>query len=385
MAVADMIAGDCEVTILTGSNDTERNNVRELRLGPLRAAVPLLTRVPTGVLGLRRQVHDLLTHLKPDLVHLQDANLLDPVVPVARLLRIPTLVTLRDLLFVPSFGQGEFDAQGSRRPGWSARATAFLGLVEARRISSWVLPALLPLLYSKPSQQRRLMNDATLLLPVSDYVQQELRRCGVTAPSEVLRLEPLPEWPMQPPRHGEGVRFLCVGRMVEGKGFEVLIEAFSRVRQVRPDARLTIGGHGPQRRALQGRAERLGCADAIEFTGQLPFASLLDQYRNADIVVVPSTHQETTGRVALEAGMAGRPVIAARSGGLVESVGDRGLLVRPGNVEELCGAMLSLSNDGARRLHLARAGREEALRFTPAALRGGVLDLYGRVLEGKFV
>ena len=386
MLIADLISTDCDVSVLTASNETQRSDVHELRLGSVRAAVPMLVRLPTQLLGLERQVLRVIEQVRPDLIHLQDANLMDPVVPLARRLRIPVIVTLRDLMFVPSFRSSALDSNGTLRPAFSSRGKAFLDLFELRRPLTWSLPFLLPLLYAKPKQLRTLMQQSTLLLPVSDFVRRELELLGVTAPMEVQALEPVPDWPLQsmPVRESGEINFLYVGRLVAGKGVEVLLDSFSIVSRSFPKATLTIAGDGPRRRELEHQADALGVGSGTRFIGHVPH-SLIDRvYQQADIVVFPSIYPESTGRSALEAFMLGRPVIAARSGGLVDVIGEnRGVLVRPGDVGELAREMISLAGDRERRLRLAQAGREYATRFTAHNLRKELLQMYDRFLPSK--
>jgi glycosyltransferase involved in cell wall biosynthesis len=384
MFVADMIEGDCDVAVLTGSNETSRLNVHELRLGPVRAAAPMLLRLPMGLVGLTRQVERIVDKVRPDLIHLQDAHLMDPVLPVALRLGLPVIVTLRDLLFVPSFQSNQVDGKGGIRPGPWARGRAFLGLCQWRRPVSWTLPLLLPWLYAKPARMLALMKQATILLPVSNYMKEEISRCGIKTPCEVLMLDPVPDWPMRPLPNARKIRFLYTGRLVEGKGIDVLLKSFSRVLSELPDAELMIAGDGPKRPQLERLAGRLGCAQRTRFLGQVAYAEIHLLYEEADIVVFPSTIPEGSGRVALEAAMVGRPVIAARSGGLTEIIGTEcGILVSPGDVQELAQQMVALACDRERQARIVQAARTQVFQFTAANLRIRLLEMYRRVLAGK--
>jgi glycosyltransferase involved in cell wall biosynthesis len=97
--------------------------------------------------------------------------------------------------------------------------------------------------------------------------------------------------------------------------------------------------------------ERLSVIEA------LPHAEVMQAFATAAITVVPSRWQEPFGRTALEALSAGSAVIAARSGGLPEIVGEAGLLldhVTPGAIAD---AILSLACDPARRAVFGAAGQ----------------------------
>ncbi len=98
--------------------------------------------------------------------------------------------------------------------------------------------------------------------------------------------------------------------------------------------------------------------------GPLPRAALLAAWQRCTVAVVPSLTPEAFGLVALEAMTAGRPVVAARSGGLPGVVGDAGVLVAPGDVDGLRDALAALLADPARRAELGAAAAARAEQFT---------------------
>ncbi|KAG9593263.1 hypothetical protein KCV01_g10759, partial [Aureobasidium melanogenum] len=107
---------------------------------------------------------------------------------------------------------------------------------------------------------------------------------------------------------------LFVGRLVEKKGVDVLLDAMPAVLARRPGARLSIVGHGPLTDVLKDRAARLGVAGAVDFVGPLPAAELPDRFRRASLFVAPfrpasSGDQEGLGLVLVEALGCGCPVV----------------------------------------------------------------------------
>jgi glycosyltransferase involved in cell wall biosynthesis len=125
----------------------------------------------------------------------------------------------------------------------------------------------------------------------------------------------------------------AVGRLAPVKGMEELIRAAVLV----PQATFAILGEGRLKSSLQELASALQVSKRVRFLGKsVRPASLMSL---ADVVAVPS-RSEGFGLVAAEAAALGRPVVAARVGGLSEIVEDgvTGLLVSPGNVEELAAA-----------------------------------------------
>jgi glycogen(starch) synthase len=172
------------------------------------------------------------------------------------------------------------------------------------------------------------------------------------------------------------------GRIVRDKGFDVLVEAFARVFASRPDARLVVAGDGGERAALAARARELGVESAVELPGWLETKDIPALLACAAVVVVPSRWREAFGLAALQAGFAGRPVVATDVGGLPEIVEDgaTGVLVPPDDAEAVAAAVLTLLDSPERAAALGRRARERALeRFSWSAHLDAYDALYRRV------
>jgi glycosyltransferase involved in cell wall biosynthesis len=107
---------------------------------------------------------------------------------------------------------------------------------------------------------------------------------------------------------------LAVGRLVQAKGLDLLIEAFARLK-ARPD--LIIAGSGEEFAALQQQVRGLGLADSVHFFGQASRDEVAELIAGSLCVVIPS-RSESFGIVALEALAASKPVVATKTGGLEE-------------------------------------------------------------------
>jgi glycosyltransferase involved in cell wall biosynthesis len=169
-------------------------------------------------------------------------------------------------------------------------------------------------------------------------------------------------------KEGE-VLVTCVARLVGRKGHEDLIRAGTGYR-------LFFAGDGPMRRQLEGRGAIL--AGARRDIPEILAAS--------DIVALPSRFGEGCPNAALEAMAAGKPVIAARSGGTREVVVDRetGILFPPEDVDALRSAIQELAADPALRLRLGAAGRERAEReFGVGRLVKAYEDLYSELTASR--
>ncbi len=175
--------------------------------------------------------------------------------------------------------------------------------------------------------------------------------------------------PLREPPQGEW-HVSCIGRISPIKGHRDLIRAFDIVAKSFPRARLSIvgkasGQHEGYVRELQAMVSRLGLEGKVEFTGhESDVARYLTQ---VDLVVLASTAQEAFGRVLIEAGAAGVPVVATRVGGVVEVVVDRktGLLVPPSDPMSLSVAITTLLKDRALAAELAKAARRRVESLYP--------------------
>jgi glycosyltransferase involved in cell wall biosynthesis len=155
-----------------------------------------------------------------------------------------------------------------------------------------------------------------------------------------------------------------IGSISRGRGQDVALRALARLRELHPDARLLIVGE-PHPRAvdlafadeLRALTAGLGLEGAVVFAR--PTHAMADVYAAADIVVNPARFAEPFGRVAPEALMAGRPVVASRVGAIPEVVRDGvdGLLVEPGDPDALAAAVTRLAGDPDHAARLVQAGR----------------------------
>lgn len=228
---------------------------------------------------------------------------------------------------------------------------------------------------------RHKLDDAMSVVTVSEYNARYLRgissRCRVEVVYNGVDLSSIPlraDWAGPP-------EILAVGRLVEKKGFALLLDSFALIRDRFPGARLQLIGSGPLESALKERARTLGLADSCVFHGAQPLERVAKAMREAAILVVPSIVADDGDReglptVLIEAMAHGTPCVATRSVGVGEIVRDgiTGVLVerpKPQALAEACGALLS---DPERRRRLAVGGRALVesrfdLRKTGAALR----------------
>ncbi len=172
----------------------------------------------------------------------------------------------------------------------------------------------------------------------------------------------------------EGPLLLYVGRLSPEKR----IDWIKPVLQAIPQARLAIVGDGPARAAL----ERHFADTPTEFIGYLKGADLARAYAAADIFVFPAAN-ETLGNVVLEAMASQLPVIAPRSGGVLENVidGQNGLLFEPDNQTALIECVRCLVDAPAYTHLLSGLARSYAETRTWPSVLDDLLDNYTALIE----
>jgi len=138
---------------------------------------------------------------------------------------------------------------------------------------------------------------------------------------------------------------LAIGRLVPGKGYLILLEAFAELfHRIERPARLILIGDGLQRQALIRQAEDLGIRPYIELVDPMEQEKLVKYYQQADLFCLPS-YSEGLPCVVVEAMACGKPVVATRVGGTAEVVDEQsGILVAPGDASALCEALLQAKN-----------------------------------------
>ena len=176
---------------------------------------------------------------------------------------------------------------------------------------------------------------------------------------------------------------LSVGRAVEKKGFDDLLQALALLPRELSWRFIHIGG-GPLLEALKSQAESLGISGRIEWLGPQDQPAVLARLQSGDLFVLASRVARDGDRdglpnVLLEAQSQSLPVVATRAGAIEELIigGENGLLVEPGDRSALAAAIARLIGDPAQR---AKLGARGAARL----VREFSLDHGIDVLAGKF-
>jgi len=221
---------------------------------------------------------------------------------------------------------------------------------------------------------------AELLADGADPARLHVVPCGV----ELERFGA--DGPRSGPWRPGAIRLLSVGRLVERKGVETVVQALALL----PEAQLVVAG-GPPAQLLAGdpnvlrlraAAAEAGVLPRVHLVGRVPHDRAAELMRAADLVVCVPWY-EPFGIVPLEAMACGTPVIASAVGGMLDSVadGETGVLVPPRNPDAVAAAVRRVVADPAARHRMGRAAsRAVAARYSWDHVAAATESVYGDVV-----
>jgi glycosyltransferase involved in cell wall biosynthesis len=198
-----------------------------------------------------------------------------------------------------------------------------------RRTGSWrnmlqeELRDISTLIAKRDPMVRRAIREAAIVLAANPDTAAALPN-GV---ARVIRIvpavgSPAPQPPAPLPSLPQGpLRLLYVGNLQHLKGLQLAIPAVAQARAIGAEVCFTIVGEGPFRHTLERQVERLGLADAVRFTGRLPYNEVQRLYASYDALVFPSL-RDSGGFAIVEAMSHSLPVVCLAIGGPAVLVND---------------------------------------------------------------
>ena len=155
---------------------------------------------------------------------------------------------------------------------------------------------------------------------------------------------------------------LFMGRLVYEKGIQHLIAAMPKILSGYRDAKLIVAGRGGMIDELRAEVDALGIGNKVYFAGYVNGKDVAKMYKIADVSVFPSTY-EPFGIVALEAMLAGTPVVVSDIGGLNEIVQHRenGMKSYAGNANSLADSILEILYDHQLAQNIVKNAKEKVI------------------------
>ena len=219
----------------------------------------------------------------------------------------------------------------------------------------------------KKSKQRdvcRKLADANLLIVLSNYWKEFFTDLYSAEKIRVVENGILVDifCPLEDKKQSAGNKFLYVGRVLQQKGMDELLEACHQVFKIHPDAHLTIAG-GEDVAKYSSKAEKMGISKNVTFTGEIVGKTLIELYQKSDIFVLPS-HAEGMPLVLLEAMSTGLACIATDVGAIPEVLKPSGgSIIPPKDVDALRDAMLHLVGKPDIQKEMGEENREIINRY----------------------
>jgi glycosyltransferase involved in cell wall biosynthesis len=221
---------------------------------------------------------------------------------------------------------------------------------------------------------RLVVNNSKAVISISQYTYDMVEQLISPKRHQVIGLGVNPEkvapedFDVAAFRAAQGIRpdetfLFAVGRLVERKGYHVLIEAVNQLVKQGKAVHLLLAGTGPQRDALQAQINAAGIAEQAQLVGFVPDEALSQYMKAADVLLMPSVMDRTgdtegLGLPTVEAMANGTPVIASNIGGILDIVKHEqtGLLVPPDDPTALAQAINRLIEDPALQQSLISNG-----------------------------
>jgi len=242
-------------------------------------------------------------------------------------------------------------------------------------------------------KMQRVFKEGDLFLVNTKFAEQQLASLG--CPLNKIKILPqgidLSRFPFHsrefPPK-GKLI-LLSVCRLSPEKGLIYALEAIANIAKQRK-VEYRIVGHGPQHNELEKLAIRLNIRDKVKFLGIVDTKTLQLQYAESHIFLLPSidfqngTHVETQGVVIQEAQAFGLPVIATKTGGIPESVGNTAILVEQKSEVAIYNAIKLLLKNPEYYRKLTEEGRHWVeKRYDKQKIIKQLLELYEDIIKNN--
>lgn len=237
--------------------------------------------------------------------------------------------------------------------------------------------------------EQRAFRKVTAAYACSETVVEVLRAKGFDKPAPIVpfgvNTEAFRPRPVSNGQPDQPLKIGYIGRMLPGKGLDVLANALERVK----DAawRLLVVGDGSERESFERQLSASGLLNRAEFTGAIDFALVPEYFHKLDMLVIPTVTtkriREQFGRVIVEAMASGVPVIGSTCGAIPEVIEDAGLIFPEGDVDALAGALRRMLTDEGLRERLAVEGLARVKQYSWERVAEKTYDLYQQVLRTR--
>jgi glycosyltransferase involved in cell wall biosynthesis len=315
-----------------------------------------------------------------DIIHALNMDTIPGTILAARRFKIPSVITVNSQWLTCPYGVMLKLKDTSVCDG----DCSFLNATKCYFYSSGLQKVLGPLYYPIQMYTRRKLSEkADAIICVSDNMKNYVSKLYpskriIAMPSDIIES-----------KASEKVSklesdLLYVGGLGGYKGCEYLIEAMEYIIKEFDNCRLRIVGDGPRRNEFELLSRSKGLENNISFEGFMEHSKLPAYYASTKIVIFPSIIPETFGRIAPEAMVMGKPVIASRIGGIPETVkhGENGMIVQPKNARDIADAAIYLLKNEELAKKMGENGKVFVQnRYSSSMIAKNYLHLYEELLD----
>ena len=230
---------------------------------------------------------------------------------------------------------------------------------------------------------RTTLDAAALLVVPSGFLQAVFARHGIVS-QVVPNIIDLKRFHPGSTRGPRGAHLVVARNLEPIYDNATALRAFAMISERYPDSRLTIAGTGPELDMLRALAIDLGVADRSQFPGRLDRDAMAALYRDADVMLNPSTVDNMPNSV-LEALACAVPVVSTDVGGVPYIVrdGTSALLVQAGDPKAMAEAVMRLLDNPGFARTLSAAGSEVVRQYTWQAVKGVLAAAYAKALHAR--
>lgn len=197
----------------------------------------------------------------------------------------------------------------------------------------------------------------------------------------------LENWPFLERATAKEVKLLSIGRLVEKKGFDDLLEAVAILKERLPGLQCGIVGNGELESELKTKCERLGITAQVTFHGFRTQAEIREMLTGTSVLVQPCRYardgdSDSIPNVLLEAMASGVPVVSTSVAGITEILNEENsILVEPQNPAAIADAVYRLADDTSRTERTVKNARKTVERYDAGKCIEPLQVLFRNVLK----
>lgn len=311
-----LIRKGIDITIVTSVDKIHGKNIRHISLSKFLPKKFLILGNRLIDKFLSESIEKIIVEESPDIIHVHDLYMLPACMLVSKKFDIPIVATVRDNLPKRLSENSNFFLDH------------ILNYLLNKRSDTWL----------------NNLRNTDKTIAISNFIKKELEKNGVYDVCTIYNITPLWTIDENVYRPKKDVILFTPGRFHEEKGMDISIKVLYTILKSEKNIKLILLGDGPNKNKLKKLVDRLDLKNNVEFISKVPFKNIKKFYQMSDIVIFCPYYQEPLGRVAIESGISGKPIVASNVGGIPEIVidGKTGFLVNPNCINEVVNKVMIL-------------------------------------------